>query len=312
MVKTQKTIGVILMTYGSPLTPEDVPEYIKKVYRGKTLEGSIIEEFQRRYRLIGGSPLIRITKNQARALEVLLNTDNNDDTLYIVTAGMRFSEPFIYDVANEMASEVSHIIGIIMSPQYSSIIMKGYVDSLDVALRDTSIKYSVVAEWYDNPYFVKAVSERVNQALDKYPKGIQNNIKILFSAHSMPKRIVDKEPYYIDHLKKTASSIAIESGLNKKQWMFCYQSAGHTQEEWLKPDFADVMPQLKSQGISHILIAPIQFLSDHLETLYDIEIAARKQAEQYGIFFKRIESLNTSPLFIKTLSDVVHHANKQL
>jgi ferrochelatase len=121
----------------------------------------------------------------------------------------------------------------------------------------------------------------------------------------MPKRVVEKEPDYINNLKETAARVAELAGLPPERWMFCYQSAGHTPEEWLKPDFADIMPELRAAGHTHVLIAPVQFLADHLEILYDIEIAARQQAEENGIQFARTESLNTSPLFIKALAAVV-------
>jgi ferrochelatase len=121
----------------------------------------------------------------------------------------------------------------------------------------------------------------------------------------MPKRVIENEPDYINHLKETAAEVARLAGIPQDRWLFCYQSAGHTPEEWLKPDFADIMPELKAAGHTHVLIAPVQFLADHLEILYDIEIGAREQAESVGIQFARTESLNTSPTFIKALAQVV-------
>ncbi len=146
---------------------------------------------------------------------------------------------------------------------------------------------------------------RVQHALKRFPAEVRKRVPVLLTAHSMPKRVVEKEPDYIGSLKETAAAVADLAGLAPERWMFCYQSAGHTPEEWLKPDFADVMPQLKAAGHTHVLIAPIQFLADHLEILYDIEIGAREQAEAAGIVFARTESLNTSPLFIKALAAVV-------
>jgi ferrochelatase len=140
---------------------------------------------------------------------------------------------------------------------------------------------------------------------------VRERVPVLLTAHSMPKRVIENEPDYIDHLKETAAAIARLAGLPSERWMFCYQSAGHTPEEWLKPDFADVMPELKAQGHTHVLIAPVQFLADHLEILYDIEIGAREQAEIHGIHFARIESLNTAPLFIKALAEVVKETMQQ-
>ena len=139
----------------------------------------------------------------------------------------------------------------------------------------------------------------------RFPLEVRERVPVLLTAHSMPKRVVEKEPDYIDSLKETAAAVAELAGLPPERWMFCYQSAGHTPEEWLKPDFADVMPELRAAGHTHVLIAPVQFLADHLEILYDIEIGAREQAEAAGIQFARTESLNTSPLFIKALAAVV-------
>src|SRR5260221_8521757 len=165
---------------------------------------------------------------------------------------------------------------------------------------------TIAEDWHAQPVIIKALSERVGQAIKKFPKKVQPIVPILFSAHSMPKRVIDKEPNYINDLKETAYLVAKELKLSKNRWMFCYQSAGHTPEEWLKPDFEDIMPELKKRGQKYVLIAPVQFLADHLEILYDVGIGAKEQAENNGIIFTRTESLNTSPLFIEALADVVH------
>ena len=184
--------------------------------------------------------------------------------------------------------------------------MSGYNHALEEAvasLHDLVVKIS--RDWHLQPYFLQAVAQRVKEALDRFPADMRERVPVLLTAHSMPKRVVEREPDYIHNLKETAAAVAQQAGLAFDRWMFCYQSAGHTPEEWLKPDFADLMPELKAAGHTHVLIAPIQFLADHLEILYDIEIGAREQAEQHGIQFARTESLNTSPLFIRALAEVV-------
>jgi len=186
--------------------------------------------------------------------------------------------------------------------------MSGYVRTLKDAvatLQPHDLTVKITEDWHLQPLFVRAVAERVQQALQRLPAPVRQHIPVLLTAHSMPKRVVEQEPDYINHLKETAAAVAEKAGLAADQWLFCYQSAGHTPEEWLKPDFADMMPQLQAAGHTHVLIAPIQFLADHLEILYDIEIGARQQAEEHGITFARTESLNTSPLFIKALAAVV-------
>src|SRR6185369_5127184 len=303
-MKTKK-IGVILMTYGSPKTLNDVPKYLKNVYGGKKPSPENVKEFQRRYKLIGGSPLIKITKQQAKALEKELNKQHKDKT-FVVTAGMRFSPPFIKDVAAKLSKQVTHIVGIIMSPQYSPIIMREYNRELTEAVAPyNSIQLTIAEDWHLQPHFIESLAQRVQEALMKLPPKVRATTPVLFSAHSMPKRVIEKEPGYIDDLKETAVAIAKKAGLTKKQWLFCYQSAGNTPEEWLKPDFADIMPQLQKEGKTHVLIAPVQFLADHLEILYDVGIGAREQAEEHGIIFARTESLNTSPFFIKAHAAVV-------
>lgn len=302
------SIGVLLMTYGSPATLDDMPAYLRNIRGGREPEPELIQEFRRRYELIGGSPLVPITRAQAAALQDELNAQHPTGPRFHVQAGMRFAPPLIADVVPEVAAGANKLVGVIMSPQYSPIIMSGYVRTLEDAVADLErpdLALKVAEDWHMQPFFLQAVAERVGQALEKLPADVRERVPVLLSAHSMPKRVVEREPDYINALKETAAAIARQAGLADDRWSFCYQSAGHTPEEWLKPDFADVMPDLKAAGHTHVLIAPVQFLADHLEILYDIEIGAREQAEEHGIVFARTESLNTSPLFIKALAEVV-------
>ncbi len=305
---TNARIGVMLMTYGSPATLDDIPTYLKNVRGGRPASEELITEFRRRYALIGGSPLLRITREQAAALQEELNSQYPDGPVFRVVAGMRFAPPFIADIVPEVAAGAQQLVGVIMSPQFSPIIMGGYTRTLEDAVEDLhrdDLELKIAGDWHLQPYFLQALAERVQQALDRFPIEVRDRVPVLLTAHSMPKRVVEKEPGYIDDLKETAARVAELVGLPADRWMFCYQSAGHTPEEWLKPDFADIMPELRAAGHTHVLIAPVQFLADHLEILYDIEIAARQQAEEQGMEFARIESLNTSPLFIKALAEVV-------
>lgn len=316
-------IGVLLMTYGSPGTLDDIPEYLANVRGGRPAEPALAAEFRRRYDLIGGSPLISITKDQAAALQDELARRRPQDPLaprglrgpvFHVGAGMRFSRPTVADGVRELTeSGATSLIGIIMSPQYSPILMSGYHQALDAAVAALpgapapalAPLVTVAGAWHRQPRFLRALAQRIDEALQCFAAEERPHVRVLLTAHSMPKRVIEKEPDYIGQLHETAEAVAALAGLSPDRWMFCYQSAGHTPEEWLKPDFADVMPALAAAGARQVLIAPVQFLADHLEILYDIEIGARAQAERHGIVFQRTASLNTSALFIAALADVV-------
>ncbi len=305
-------VGVLLMTYGSPATLDDLPAYLSNVRGGRKLdpeeERELVAEFRRRYELIGGSPLLRITQEQAAALEALLNRESDGTTTYTVAAGMRFAPPYVRDVAQALAQGADEIVGIIMSPQYSPILMRGYVTTLNEAieaLHRPDLRHAIAGDWHLQPQFVQAVAQRVREALDSMTPEVRERVPVLLSAHSMPLSVIEKEPDYITHLHETAAAVAEQAGIPSDRWQFCYQSAGHSPEPWLKPDFADLMPVLAAQGATDVLIAPVQFLADHLEILYDIEVGAREQTEEHGIVFHRTESLNTMPLFIEALAGVV-------
>jgi protoporphyrin/coproporphyrin ferrochelatase len=305
-------IFVVLMTYGSPATLDDVPAYLRNIRGGREPDEALIAEFRRRYSLIGGSPLLRITGEQAARLQSELN-GLKDGNSYNVVAGMRFSPPVIADVVTAGAPESGQLVGIIMSPQFSPIIMGGYVRTLQESvarLNRRGLVLKIAEGWHLQPYFLEALAQRVREALARLPPDVREDVPVLFTAHSMPRRVIEKEPGYITQLQETAIAVAKLAGLRDNRWRFCYQSAGHTPEEWLKPDFADVMPELRRVGYTHVLIAPVQFLADHLEILYDIDIGAREQAELAGIKFARIESLNTSPLLIKALVAIVQNTLK--
>jgi protoporphyrin/coproporphyrin ferrochelatase len=298
------------MTYGSPATLDDIPAYLRNVRGGREPDADLVTEFRRRYELIGGSPLLRITNDQAAALEAELK-GLRDGNAYKVVAGMRFSPPLIADVLRGAAPESGTVVGIIMSPQFSPMIMGGYLRDLRgavAALHREGLSLTVAEDWHLQPYFLEALAQRVTEALDTLSPRVREEVPVLLTAHSMPKRVVEGEPGYIHQLEETAAAVAELVGLPEGRWMFCYQSAGHTPEEWLKPDFADVMPHLREGGFSHVVIAPVQFLADHLEVLYDIDVGAREQAEKARIQFTRIQSLNTSPLFIKALASIVADA----
>jgi ferrochelatase len=164
---------------------------------------------------------------------------------------------------------------------------------------------TIAAAWHDETAFVAALATRVTGALDRLRSGERDGVAVLMTAHSLPRRVAEQEPDYVAQLRATAATIASRAGLDDADWSFCWQSAGHDPGEWMKPDFADLMPEIADSGRPSVLIVPVQFLADHLEILYDIDIAARDQAEACGLRFERIESLNADRGLIGALAATV-------
>lgn len=296
--------GALLMTYGSPdsLETADVRRYLARVRGGREPDDDLVTEFTRRYRVIGGSPLIDITRAQAAALEARLG--------WPVAVGMRFSDPGVEAGLTELRERgAGSIAAIILSPQYSPMLMGGYgraIDAARAALGTDAPDVQLAGAWHLEPAFVAAVGRRIREGLARLSTAgaDRSSIAVLLTAHSLPRRVADQEPGYLEQLRASADAIAAAAGLADREWQFCWQSAGHEPGEWMKPDFADLMPGLAGSGKRAVLVAPVQFLADHLEILYDIDVGAREQAERNGLAFARIESLNLEPGFIDALAAV--------
>jgi len=303
--------GVLLLTYGSPtsLDREDIRVYLARVRAGRDPDPELVDEFTRRYRIIGGSPLIELTRRQAAALAEALG--------WPVEAGMRFSEPSIFEALRNLAqSGAARIAAIILSPQYSPLLMGGYAGAIDEAramLGDDAPEVIVAGAWHLEPAFVGALARRVVEALAGMAPDDQSGRHVLMTAHSLPRRVAEQEPAYLEQLQSTAEDVAARADLGPDDWTFCWQSAGHEPGEWMKPDFADLMPEIAARDERSVLVAPVQFLADHLEILYDVDIGAREQAERCGLRFHRIESLNAHPDLIEALATVARRtAGKDL
>ena len=297
--------GVLLMTYGSPASLEraDIRAYLARVRNGREPDPELVDEFTRRYQIIGGSPLIEITRAQAAALEESLG--------WPVEVGMRFSEPSITDGLRALGERgVEHVAAIILSPQYSPLLMSGYAKAIEDAraeLGDRAPAVEVAGAWHDEPAFAGALADRVSDAIAMLPRDERDAVTVLMTAHSLPRRVAEHEPGYLAQLRETAEAVAARAGIAAEAWQFCWQSAGHEPGDWMKPDFADLMPEIAAAGGRSVLVAPVQFLADHLEILYDVDIGAREQAESCGLRLHRIDSLNADPALMNVLALVARH-----
>jgi len=287
------TVGVMLMTYGAPRDDADLPAYLARVRGGRIPDDALVAEMRRRYARIGGSPLVRITDAQAAALEADLGAG------FRVRAGMRYSDPTIADRARQLG-DIERVVGIVMSPQWSPVLMRGYVDALVAA---TTAPATVVGAWHREPAFVAALAAKLRAAHAALP-----GAPVLLTAHSLPRRVFDAEPEYVSQLQETGALVAAAAGLRSDEWAWAYQSAGHTQEEWLRPDLKELFPALAAAGHRDVLVAPVQFLADHLEVLYDLDVAAAAEAASAGLRYHRVPMPNCDPAFVGALAAVVRGA----
>jgi ferrochelatase len=185
--------------------------------------------------------------------------------------------------------------------------MGGYgraIDAVRDAIGPSAPEVSVAGPWHRETALIAALAARVREALDGSAD------PVLLTAHSLPRTVAQREPDYLDQLRVSAELVAAAAGLAADQWRFCWQSAGHEPGEWMKPDFADLMPGLAAAGHRRVVVAPIQFLADHLEILYDVDVGAREQAESAGLAFRRIRSLNADPGLIEALAGVVRRERR--
>ena len=302
MTSSSSGHGVLLMTYGSPasLGRDDVAAYLGRVRGGREPDNELVDEFTRRYRAIGGSPLIGITRDLAVGLSRTLG--------WPVEIGMRFSDPSIEAGIRSLAAQgATRVAAIILSPQFSPMLMGGYERAIGAgraAIGSSAPEVVVAGAWHREPAFVGALAARLRDALETASGTGGPAPHVLMTAHSLPRRVAETEPGYLGQLRDTARAVASAADLASERWTFCWQSAGHEPGEWMKPDFADLMPAIAKSGARSVVVVPIQFLADHLETLYDVDIGAREQAERHRLAFSRIASLNDDPDLAAALATV--------
>jgi protoporphyrin/coproporphyrin ferrochelatase len=278
--------AVVLMAYGSPERPEDIRPYLEDIRYGRPVSDEVVAELAERYRRIGGrSPLDEITERQRVSLERELGMP--------VFVGMKHWRPRIGDAVEQaLAGGADIIVGLVLAPHYSRLSVEGYRERLEAALGGRA-ELRFVERWGTHEPYLDVLAERV--------RGFDGHV--VFTAHSLPERILAEGDPYRDELLETARLIAERAGL--ASWSFAFQSASQTGEPWLGPDILEELGTLQARGVERVLVCPIGFVSDHLEILWDIDIEARKRAAELGLELDRIESLNDDPAFIRGLAELV-------
>jgi len=297
--------AVLLLAHGAPDRLEDVPEYLLNVRGGRKLPEPAVKEIVHRYRLIGGgSPLARITNQQAKAL-----ADRLGCRVYV---GMRNWRPFIADAVRQLDEDgVERLVVICLAPQNSRTSIGLYRKHLTQALGELAchLRVDFVESWHDRNELIAAFSEKLTAALEPIEEATGKPVPIVFTAHSVPQRTIDEGDPYQAQVMETASLVAQRSGLDK--WRVAFQSQGMTEELWIGPTVESEIDRLAAAGHRHALLVPIGFVSDHVEILYDVDIALRQYGQAQGVTVWRSESLNDSPLFIAALVAVACRSYSQ-
>jgi protoporphyrin/coproporphyrin ferrochelatase len=281
--------AIVLMAYGSPSRTEDIRPYLEDIREGRPVSDEAVEELTERYRRIGGrSPLDEVTERQREGLE--------RDTGLPVFLGMKHWQPRIAEAADRaVEGGATRVLGLVLAPHYSQLSIAGYRERLEAGLAGRA-ELVFVESWHDHEPFLDVLADRVRGT----------DAHVVFTAHSLPERILAMGDPYKDELLQTAALIAERAGLDR--WSFAFQSESPTGEPWLGPDILDHLEELHRQGIEKVLVAPVGFVSDHLEILWDIDVEAREKAAELGMELDRIESLNDDPAFIRALGLLVESA----
>jgi ferrochelatase len=306
-------IGLLLMAYGGPDSLDDIEPYLLDIRGGRPTPQELVAEIRERYAHIGGrSPILDITCQQAQALETELNRASG--VHFRAYVGMRHWQPRIKEAIAQMAKDgVKQGVALVMAPHYSLMSVGAYHQRLDEAIQavGANITFAQIESWHDHPGFIAALAEKANQALQRFNQnGDERLPKVIFSAHSLPIRILKTGDPYDAQLHETASLLAERLRLPPDRWLFSYQSAGQSSEPWLGPPIEEVIVELAEAGEKRLLVVPIGFVCDHVEILYDLDIESRQLAEAHGARLERSQSLNASPAFIAALADLVRSATE--
>lgn len=305
----QSPIGVLVMAYGTPRNLDEVEPYYTHIRHGRVPSPELLQNLIDRYQAIGGvSPLNEITKAQAEGIAARLNA--SETGTYKVYLGMKHAAPFIEDAVAQMAADgIERAVSLVLAPHYSTMSIKTYQDTAnEAAAKFGQPAFLHVDSWHLEPGFIELLADGVQKALSQFPE--HANVRVLFSAHSLPERILTIGDPYPTQLKETGDTVAKKLGLTN--YSFAWQSAGRTNEKWLGPDILDVLASLHEEGQDDVVVCPAGFVSDHLEVLYDVDIECQNVAREFGMHLVRTPSHNANPRFLDLLARVIRERAESL
>ena len=299
-------IGLLVMAYGGPDNLAEVEPYLMDVRGYRATAPEIVHEVRERYREIGGrSPILERTQAQADALQNVLNEQGADFKVFV---GMRHWRPFIQDTLAEMRAQgIERTVGLVMAPHYSRMSIQAYFNKIEEA--KSGMQVARIHDWHLLPEYLDALAERVLAALERFPDAVRAEVPVIFTAHSLPERILEwGDPYPLQLL---ATTEALKDRLGSRPYEFAYQSAAISNDPWLGPDASEVMERYAAEGKRHMLICPIGFVCEHVEILYDIDIVYQSLAKKLEVQLERIVMLNDSPKMIRGLAGLVRQTAQE-
>ena len=298
--------AILLLAFGGPRSLDEVEPFLTRLFRGRKPSPEQLERVKERYRLIGGcSPLPEITLKQAKALENRLHSKGYSFKSYV---GMRYGRPLIEETLREMIrEEIQEVIAIPMAPFRSRASTGAYIEEIEeINLARERLKgkieISFIEGWHLHPLFLRAIQDKIEEGLRPFTPEERKKVHLIFSAHSLPKSLVENE-FYVKDME--ASVREVLKRIDPLPWHIAFQSRGMGPEEWLGPDVDFILTELSHQKVREVLIIPIGFVSDHIEVLYDIDIFYRERAESMGMVLRRTPSFNDSERFIEALATIV-------
>lgn len=309
-------IGVLVMSYGTPESLEGVEAYYTHIRRGNPPSAEQLKELKDRYEAIVGGvfPLRENTDRQVAALQAALNSGRNAENVeYVCYQGLKHARPFIEDGVEAMLQDgITKAVGVVLAPHYSVMSVGTYIKRAQEKASASGIEMTFVQSYHLHPELIDVLSRRVTAKLDLFEEtgAKREEVRVLFSAHSLPERILSMGDPYRDQLLATSEAVAKQAGVTS--WQFTWQSAGRTAEPWLGPDILETLRELSETQVKYVLSAPIGFVSDHLEVLYDLDIEAQALASELDLRLLRIDSLNSDPAYMSVLSNVVQTAAREL
>jgi ferrochelatase len=302
-VTAKHPIGVLVMAYGGPASLEEIPGYLADIRSGRPTPREVLDEITDNYRAIGGrSPLLEATQRQVDALATQLGDG------YRCYLGMRHWAPWIEEVVGEMLDDgISHAVALVLAPHFSALSVARYqqkvADGLDLYRGRIDVEY--VQSYHDHPGLVAAFAARVEEGLSRWPEGERGQVHVVFSAHSLPLRVITSGDPYDEQCRETARLVAERAGLHAERWSWSYQSAGRTPEPWAGPDLGDHLEELAELGVRDVVSVPVGFVSDHVELLFDVDVKAQGIAKRRGMRLERPPALNDDARFADALAEIV-------